>query len=281
MSNEKLIYNGELLEGSANGIPAGDRGYQFGDGLFETIRIINGNVCFFDAHLNRLKLGLRSLKIKYAADFDFGRLLNEIQSLIELNNIKEGGRCRLTVTRDSGGYYRPKNEVGFNYLIQVMPVEQNYFELNEVGLNIDVYKERVKQITPTSNYKTLNCELYIMASIFSENTGMDDVLVQNDQDAIIESTNSNLFIVSNSVLYTVPLVDGCVGGTMRMQVINLALANNYRVYETSFKPRNLLVADEVFLTNASSGIRWVQSYRQKKYIKEITPRLMELVNASV
>ena len=72
---------------------------------------------------------------------------------------------------------------------------------------------------------------------------------------------------------------GPLGGTMRMQIINLALANEVKVYECNISPQNLLVADEVFLTNAIQGIIWVESYRTKKYRNEIAKKFVRLLNA--
>ena len=83
------------------------------------------------------------------------------------------------------------------------------------------------------------------------------------------------------MLYTPHLEDGCVGGTMRMQVINSALENEIKVYETSLTPQNLLAADEIFLTNAIKGIQWVGSYRTKRYFHKISDVLIERLNQKV
>ena len=71
---------------------------------------------------------------------------------------------------------------------------------------------------------------------------------------------------------------GCLAGVMRMQVINMALENNIKVYECSITPQNLLVADEVFLTNAVKGLQWVGSYRMKRYYNNLTRSLLDKVN---
>jgi branched-chain amino acid aminotransferase len=81
------------------------------------------------------------------------------------------------------------------------------------------------------------------------------------------------------VLYTPSLEEGCLAGTMRMQIINLALANGIKVYECALMPQNLLAADEVFLTNAIRGINWVGGYRTKRYQNNISRRLVVLLNA--
>jgi branched-chain amino acid aminotransferase len=81
------------------------------------------------------------------------------------------------------------------------------------------------------------------------------------------------------VLYTPSLEEGCLAGTMRMQVINLALANGIKVYESPILPQHLLAADEIFLTNAIRGINWVGGYRTKRYQNNISRKLVVLLNA--
>ena len=117
-----------------------------------------------------------------------------------------------------------------------------------------------------------------MSKIAAKEKGVDDLFIQNDKMGIIEGSSANLFVVSNGVLYTPSLDLGCMGGTMRMQIINLAIENNIKVYECNITPQNLLVADEIFLTNAVSGIIWVGSYRTKRYFNTISNQLLSFLN---
>ena len=119
-----------------------------------------------------------------------------------------------------------------------------------------------------------------MGKLKAKEQGVDDLLILNDKLGIIESTSSNLFIVSNGVLYTAGIDLGCLGGTMRMQIINLAIKHNIKVYECNISPQNLLAADEVFLTNAIKGIVWVASYRTKEYGNKISKQLVQYLNES-
>jgi len=107
---------------------------------------------------------------------------------------------------------------------------------------------------------------------------LDTALIQNDRMGIIESTSSNLFLVSNGVLYTPGLDGGATAGIMRAQIINLALASGMKVYECNLTPQNMLIADEVFLTNAVQGIQWVGSYRTKRYFNATIQSLMRDLN---
>ena len=129
-----------------------------------------------------------------------------------------------------------------------------------------------------SNFKIKNGIIYVLASIAAKEKNLDDLLITNSSGGILEGTSSNLFVVSNGVLYTPGLEEGCLAGTMRMQIINLALENGIKVYECNILPQNLLVADEIFLTNAIQGITWVSGYRTKRYFNTISKQLVELLN---
>jgi branched-chain amino acid aminotransferase len=151
------------------------------------------------------------------------------------------------------------------------------YQLNDHGLSVDLYPEIRKAVNMLSVHKTLGCQIYVMASLWCMERGLDDCLLQNDRGNIIESSAGNIFIVSNGVLYTPSLSDGCLGGIMRMQVINLALENGIKVYECSLNPQNLLAADELFFTNASRGLQWVGSYRTKRYTHRLAQALVDML----
>lgn len=164
------------------------------------------------------------------------------------------------------------------YFIEVEELRETAFYLNEKGLDIDLYEELKKQINYLSPFKTKNALIYVMGKLKAKSTGKDELLLMNDKLGIIEGTSTNLFIVSNGVLYTPGLDLGCLGGTMRMQIINLALKHNIKVYECNISPQNLLAADEVFLTNAINGVMWVGSYRSKTYSNQISQELVKFLN---
>ena len=269
--------NGKLISADTYSIMAGNRAYLYGDGLFESIRVINGKAVNLKNHYMRLSEGIDALQMKAPEKFSSGFFQEEIDELIAKNEIKEGGRVRLSVDRKPGGTFLPEtNEV--DYFIEAYPIDHNKFQLNERGFKVDLYHDIKKDISALSAYKTKNSLVYIMAKIKSQEMGLDDLLIQNYKMGIIESGSSNLFVVSNGVLYTPSLDLGPLGGTMRMQVINIALEKGVKVYECNISPQNLLVADEVFLTNAIQGVQWVRSYRTKEYGNELARQFTRFLN---
>ncbi len=269
--------NDEIIPNDGMTIKTGNRSYLYGDGVFESIRIINGKPINIHNHISRMLEGAKVIKMRPPSFFDVDFFEKRILDLLEKSSIKEGGKCRISLDRSSGGTFKPEtNEVEF--FIEVYPLDENRFELNQKGVELDIYTELKKNKTKLSNFKTKNSLIYIIASISAKENGLDDYLLMNETNGIIESTSSNLFVVSNGVLYTPGLEEGCLAGTMRMQIINLAIENGIKVYECNITPQNLLVADEIFLTNAINGITWVIGYRTKRYFNIISNRLIELLN---
>jgi branched-chain amino acid aminotransferase len=270
--------NGTIFSNDAPTIHAGNRGHLYGDGVFESIRIMAGKPINIQNHVARMIKGANVLKIITPTYYTAAFFEEKILELIEKSGIKEGGRCRMSIDRATGGAYLPESNDAIFY-IEVYPYDVSHFELNAKGLEVDIYRDIKLYKNFLSNYKTKTGLPYVMASISANEQGLDDLFLTNDKGNILESGSFNIFIVSNGVLYTPGLEEGCIAGTMRMQIINLAVKNNIKIYECSILPQNLLSADEVFFTNAIRGINWVGAYRTKRYQNNMSRRLVVLLNA--
>lgn len=269
--------NGTILTNDAPTIHAGNRGHVYGDGVFESIRVMNGVPLNLENHIHRLLEGAKAIKMRPASFFTPAFFEERIIDLCKKSEISEGGRCRISLDRVTGGAYKPDSNES-TFFIEIYPYETNNFELNSKGLEIDLYMDIKKQKNFLSNFKTKSGLMYVMSAINAKERNLDDVLISNDRGGILESSSCNLFVVSNGVLYTPGLEEGCLAGTMRMQIINLALNNGIKVYECNILPQNLLAADEIFLTNAIRGINWVSGYRTKRYFNNMARRLVALLN---
>ena len=270
-------HNGEILPNATPLLTADNRSFQYGDGLFETIRFVKGVPLFFEDHFHRLLSGMMLLQMKFDGAFDMNYFAEQIGALCRQNQHEQAARVRLTFYRKAGGYYTPEvNENGF--VIQTEALPEATFDVQPKGLKIDIYKETPKQPGRFANLKTANCLVYILAGLYKKQKGLDDCLILNTSGAIVESISSNIFIVRQGVLYTPSLSDGCVAGIMRMQILKIARQNNKKVIEKSISPDELLLADEVFLTNAITGIRWVVAFRNKRYFNTTAKWFVELLN---
>ncbi|MGB0886570.1 MAG: aminotransferase class IV [Vicingaceae bacterium] len=279
MSSQLYInYDGFLYKQDESVLKTSNRAFKYGDALFETIRIKNGKPIYIEDHFKRLKQGMQMLKF-HTGSLSFSDLKGQIVKLIEKNQIKKGGKVRLTVFRTGEGLYAPEN-AGKSYVIEAERIDYNDFVLNEKGLSVDIYNDLKRNRNFLSKIKTTNNIPHVLAGIYKNENKLDDCLVLNDQGRVAEALSSNIFLYKNNNLYTPSIDEGCMDGVMRKQVLKIAKEMNINVFEGMVNGSMLLQADELFLTNAVTGIRWAASYKEKRYINKAAKEILEQLNKS-
>ncbi len=275
-----ILFNDQFLLQEHAVLKASNRGFKFGDGIFESMLMYNGKLQFSALHADRLKASMKALKMEGYNLLDEYFLKQKAVELVRKNKLQGNVRLRLTIYRNGEGLYAPEtNKVG--YLLEAKQLETSPYELNKKGLIIDVYDELTKPVNILSNYKTTNALTFVMAAIYQKQRRLDDVFLLNQNGFLCESTSSNLFVVYQNQIYTPALSEGCVAGVMRNAVIKLAKQHDLPLIEAQINPQILIEADEVFVTNAVSGIRWVMGYGRKRYFNEVARALSAKLVASV
>lgn len=275
---EYILHNDEFIAVDQHILTAKNRGFRYGDGLFESMRMSANKLNFADLHADRLQAGMNALKIDGGLLFDEYFLKQKTAELAKKNKLRDNIRFRLSVYRDGEGLYTPdSNKSG--YVLEASAMTDHGYELNKKGLIIDVYDEISKPLNKLSNYKTSNALLYVMAGLFKKQNRLDEAIILNQQGFLCESISSNVFVVYDKQIYTPALSEGCIAGVMRNVVMKTAKANNISIIEAQISPEVLKEAEEVFITNATSGIRWVMGYGKKRYFNEVTKSLSSLLNA--
>jgi len=278
--SEYIILNGNYFDASQSVLTANNRAFKYGDALFETMFASGGKVPLFYKHLERLIKSMKILNMEVPVKFtvDTSGLKEEIIRLIVKNRFFHGARVRFSVFRNDGGLYTPENNE-VSYIIETTPLKNKKFELNQIGQKIDVYEDFKKQINLLSNIKSANSLLYILASDFRKKHFFDEMLLQNNNNYLIEAISSNLFICKDNVIYTPSISEGCVAGVMRRKVIEKARKSDFKVIDDCMLTvDNLLLADEIFLTNAVSGIKWVGAFKDRRYYNRISKQLLLSIN---
>lgn len=271
-----INFNDEILPADTRVMGIANRSYRYGDGLFESMRLMKGQLKFADLHADRLQRGMKALKMDGYSAMDTWFLKDRTEALAIRNKCKHA-RLRLTVYRESDGLYTPsQNKVGFS--LELQPMEEPRYFLNERGLIMDVFAEVGKPLNYLSNIKSCNSLVYVMAGIYKNQQKLEDIFILNQNKFLCEAGSSNVFVLYKDHLYTPALSEGCVEGVMRQVVINLALKNNIPVTEAQINPEILYEADEVFLTNATKGIQWVMGYGVKRYFNQLSKLLMDELN---
>ncbi|HEY1039586.1 MAG TPA: aminotransferase class IV, partial [Bacteroidia bacterium] len=211
-------------------------------------------------------------------DFNTDNISRLIAELVKQNNIENDVRVRLTIFRNEGGFYTPKvNDISF--LIETEDLEEKGgYAFNDKGYAMEVFHDIKKHKNKLSNLKSGNALLYVLAGIYKKDIKMDECIIINEDGNICETISSNIFIVKNGALYTPALSEGCVDGVMRKQIINIAQENRILCYEIPIVFNTMMNADEVFLTNAVKGIRWVEQYKTKTYTNKMTLFFLDKLN---
>ncbi len=255
------IYNGRVIEEGTAVLPVMNRGFRYGDGIFESIRISNSAPCYLPDHLDRLYAGMKILGIPEPAK-DFTMVISSaISQIIELNKLNVG-RIRLVVCREASGNYKPDTlsaSWSLSGTAAIIP------DLTSMGKKVVLFEGQRKQPGILSNIKSLNGLIYIVAANYAATLGADDAFIQNPAGRIIETTNSNIFIRTGSRIQTPMLSEGCLDGIMRKKLLAYLAGQGYDVTETLLEQDDVLNADEILLTNAIERVRYVSDACNRKF----------------
>jgi branched-chain amino acid aminotransferase len=266
-----VCINGKITPANQPVLVADNRGYRYGDGLFETMKMNRAKILLEKYHFERLFAGLKLLKFRVPSLFTVSKLRQNINALAKKNKCGELGRIRLSVSRGQGGLY--DTVTAMDYLIECWPLDQSVNAINDNGLVIDIFPDAQKNCDAFSNLKSANFLAYVMAAQYAKAHKLNDCLVSNVKNHIADSTIANIFLVKNKLIITPGLAEGCVNGVMRRYLIEKLRNSDFELREGVVTKNDLETFDEVFLTNAISGMRWVRQFRDKKYAHEQTLKI--------
>ncbi len=268
-----VCFNGNFLSSDEPVLPAANRGYRYGDGLFETMKLVRGNILLEQLHFKRLFAGLDLLKMKLPGSVTPERLKTDIISLCRKNKCENLARVRLSVSRGIGGLYDDPGKA--EYLVESWPLDETMNRLNENGLVTGIFPGARKSCDLFSGLKSASFLPYVMASLYAKEQKWNDCFVLNTAGNIADTTIANLFIIKNGQICTPSLSEGCVAGVMREYLLTKLREEGRIVTETRISPADLLDADEVFLTNAIRGIRWVGRFGDTHYKNDLSGEIYD------
>ena len=269
-------FNGTLVEKESN-LLANNRGFLFGDAVFETLKVVNNKILFFEDHYFRLMSSMRILRMEIPMNFTMEFLEQEILNLVRENGIGKSARIRMTVFRNSDGFYLPNTNI-VGYLIQSSALSSPQYKMNEGIYEVDLYKDFYVTKQLLSTIKSTNKAVHITGSIFANENGLQNCLLLNDSKNVIEALNGNIFMLKDGKLFTPPVSEGCLNGVMRKQILTLAKNKNIEVVEEVISPFDLQKADELFVTNVIKGVQSISQYRKKEFINAFALELIHELN---
>ena len=275
-----INFNGTIQPSDAN-LLVNNRAFLFGDGVFETLKILDNKVLFIEEHYFRLMSSMRVVRMEIPMYFTLEYFEEQLLLLTQAKSISASARVRITVYRNEGGYYLPsQNEVSF--LIDAVALVHPLYFFESLSYEVDLYKDFYVTKQLLSSIKTTNKLINITGSIFAKENGLDNCLLLNDSKNVVEALQGNLFMLMGNKLITPPVSEGCLNGIMRKQIIDLVKKiEGIELVEAPISPFDLQKADELFITNVIKGIQPIMKYRKKEFTYTIASKLLVLLNAKI
>lgn len=274
-----VFSDGDFIRREDASLKLSNRSLNYGDGLFESIRIVNGTPLFFNDHWERLNHGMELCG--FATErLSASEIRNIADKLIDKNKVK-GGRLKLLIYRDTEGFYRPKTDK-VQCLMSTNETEHDCFVWNNNGLQTGLYTAIKKPYNLLSEIKSTSALMYVLAAREARENGWDEVFLLNESGLLCEGSSTSIFMVDeNHTIHTPALNQAPLPGVMRKNAIRLIREAGMTCTERAIAAEELLTAREVFVTNAIQGIRWVVSYREKRYYNTFGKKVFELLQDEV
>ncbi len=243
--------NGRFVPEEDARISIFDRGFLYGDGLFEVTRIFRGRPFRWNDHFARLQQGAAFLKIRLP--FGKDELREHIAELIKRNQMSEG-LLRLTLSRGVGVRgYSPKGADQPTLAMTLHPAPNMDGQPPPVW-RVVTASFRLPADEALAQHKTCNKLAQVLARAEADAQGADEALLLNTDGEVVEGSSSNLFWITDETVNTPPLAAGILAGVTRLVTAEICRKLGMPLHETSVRPAELRHADGVFLSLSSWGI---------------------------
>lgn len=274
--------NGIVVEQGKNSLNISNRAFNYGDAVFETVKVSNGKPLFWEDHYFRLMASMRIMRMEIPMNYTLEYFEEQILKLQNNSNLtNQSARVKISVFRDSDGFYKPhSNDVKF--VMQISALNTPLYMFNTESYTVDLYKDNYVSPSILSTLKTNNKAINVLGSIYAHENSLDNCLLLNTNKAVIEALNANVFLVKGNTIKTPPLSDGCLKGIMRKQIMDIVKElPDFTCIEESVSPFELQKADELFLTNVITGIQPITNYRKKAYNTPVSQKLLGVLNLKI
>lgn len=253
MSEQWIYLDGEFVTKENAKVSVFDHGFLYGDGIFEGIRIYNGNIFKCKEHLDRLYDSAKSIDLVIPMEYD--ELLEAMAETIRRNDM-HNGYIRLIVSRGPGNLgLDPRRCPKPTVLIIVEQLAIYSEEAYKNGLRaVSVAQRRNIPDALNPKIKSLNYLNNILVKIQSNFAGADEAIMMNAQGYVTEGSGDNIFIVKNGVVTTPPCYLGALEGITRQAIIELCAKMDIPLKEEPFSMHDVYIADEVFFTGTAAEV---------------------------
>ena len=247
----KIVYlNGRFVPAHQANVSVSDRGFLYGDAVFETVRCYKGKPFLFQQHLRRLRQGLRVLRIRLRLSTT--ELRSVAANLLTRNGVTD---CvlRMQVSRGIGERgYSPSGAKNPSIAMTLHPSPSIDFNSKKIRLQTSSFT--LPSHNPLAQLKTSNKLVQILARAEADEARLDDALLLNSDGYVAETTTANLFWIEKRTIYTAPTDAGILPGITRNAILDICRRKKFRIIEKGTKPSALIHADGVFLTSSVAEV---------------------------
>lgn len=252
----RVFFNGEFIPEKDALVPVTDRGWLYGDGLFDTMRLFEGKPFLWHQHNERLMQGaaLMLIRIPYSKS----DLAQVVGHLMELNDFYDGVlRIQISRAGNKRGYV-PSNSTGVNMLINLHPLPSTE-TIGPDGLRLILSTQVVTAKSYFSSIKSANRLPQVMAAAEAEAADADDALLLNSEGQIASASAGNLFWEEEETVCTPPLESGCLPGVTREFLLKMCPKLDLTVSEKNVTPAELPTKSGISISNSIHGLRTAKS----------------------
>ncbi|GGH33433.1 branched-chain-amino-acid transaminase [Paenibacillus segetis] len=253
MAEQWIYLNGQYVTKENAVVSVYDHGFLYGDGIFEGIRIYNGNIFKCKEHLDRLYDSAKSIMLNIPLTYQ--EMEDALVETLRRNELRDG-YIRLVVSRGAGNLGLDPNRCPKASVIIIVEQLAIYSEeAYKTGLKtVSVSTKRNLPDALNPKIKSLNYLNNILVKIQSNLSGAGEAIMLNSQGYVTEGSGDNIFIIKNGVITTPPCYLGALEGITRQAIIDICNEKGYKLKEEPFSLHDVYIADEVFLTGTAAEV---------------------------
>lgn len=273
-----INYNGEIQQTSP-ALSAKNRGFLYGDGVFELVKYVEGTIFFWEEHYLRLMATMRIARMEIPSNFTLEFLEGEIIKTIQANSLASKALwVRITITRKGGISLTPEeNEI--DYCIDIEGITNLFYQNLKIPYEVELFKDYYTQADLLGTLNITGRMLQIVGSVFARENDYQNCILLNTHKNAVSFLDGNLFLVQGEQILTPPLSEGAPNGITRKKLIEaIQKTSDFSLEERPISPFELQKADELFLTNTKQGIQSVSKYRKKEYNNIVATNLLGKLN---
>jgi len=267
-TNTFIFLNGKIVPDADANVSSADRGFLYGDGIYETLRSYNGKPFKLAEHLKRMRHSAKQLRISFEyTNTDIGKWINELTE----KNCSQDAYIRITLSRGTGGgRLQMDDNIEPTTLIQIKQFAPYERKLYDEGMTLTVSDCRRSTSCPISRHKSTNLLKSILLKEEANKKAAHETIILNTDGYVAECLVSNIFMVCGGSVITPSLDTNILPGITRSTVLDVCHVNGISASEERFEIDKLVNSDEVFITNSLIEIMPVSRIEDSK-IGEIIP----------